>query len=501
MSSIRIDWRLEFVPDVAITVERVTPIRPAADAVQYGVVFTQDTLPNGGSPVARNIVKALLHLLNLNYVGMHSHQFGASGPFTNADRAAGLSYATRNRWSGWPAWDARMQLMRDCAGAGTELFINLLPPGHLMMDGGSKTNASADPLKRGRTWDNIDDPETRHTDLHRADMIDIAKAIVGRHADVTKLSCWNELKGNFMPPDNPTEISANGLSNTMNYIEQKRYQEALRTGLDSVRAGVEIWGPYYILERNGVDALAAQYGAIGFPQPAMSADATHYRQYYATGAPLFARNKTLLEYFLANVNAAARTDWLAIDIKTLGADNDPANWNVLYPWRWYLFDGLRAQLQALKSIAGYVAGVTKTIAMESYPRKVLDENNVPSDAEQGALCAEMLRVELIERLKAHLRWAPEQGATKANRLNLFTSTMSAGGGQPLPAYYAYKYFCDSFRGVDVYDTVSSDRHSVTAVSNPTETLLINHTPDTLTVTVNAGALIMLTPYEVKLVAA
>lgn len=485
--------------DATITFARVAPVRAAANRFELGITFTQDTFPSGAVSSARTAAKALMTAVDWDYINMHNHLFGASGPWTNTDKNAGKTYATRATWTGWTSWDARLQHVRDCAGATTKIIISLLPPGWMKMDGGTKAQ-----------WDTLDNvSDERVTDLHVTDMNDLARAIKDRHADVKYFSVFNEQKGNFAPHNDAAKAD-HGLSGTMDYVFEEIWAESLRVALDGDGfTDIEIMGPYLVLEANGVDALAATYIGSGFPQPRTAgAGGAHVPDFYLkssdSGNPLSARDKTFLEYYQANVNAATRDDWLAVDYKTLGAENDVTNWAVLRPWRWYLLESFLAQLTALKAITGYVAGTTKIIAMEAYARKVQDEIEVPSDQEQAALSAELLRLQLQEGIKAELRWAPEQGAGKTNRLNLFTSTTDAlvdGGGVALPLYAVYKAFADNFRSVDVYSTVSSDSKKVTAVASPTKTLVINHLPNPLTVAINSGAPLSLGGHEVRVVTA
>jgi hypothetical protein len=515
LSTKRLRFTSSVSADVAITVNRAaSPIRASTDRYHIGVTFTQDTFPGGAVSSAVANVKAKLVDLDLDYINLHNHHFGLNGPKTNADHDAGLTYATRNSWTGWTAWDARLQECRDCAGASTEYIITLLPPGWCKMDGGSKTNTASDPLGEGRSWDGINnDSESRHTDAHRTDMIDMAKAIALRHSDVVAFAVINEQKGNYMPPNESTnfgaEIADDGLSSIHNYFEQERYQEGLRTALDAIgKTGVEVIGPYLVVEGGAHELLATTYAGIGFPQPSTvaSVGGNTFKTYnpdtklpFASGS----RTKTYIEQWFSRASSASRSNWYALDWKVFGGDNDPNNWEVLYPWRWYMLEGVREALVRAKTMAGYTPS-DRIYGAETYWRKVQDDINVPSDAEQGAMAAELLRIELEEGVHTHLRWAPEQGDIKPNRCNLFTSTtvaLGSGGGVPHPAYDTYKLFCDHFRSVNVFAASSSDMHVVSAVSNPTHTLLINHTGSTKTVSINGAAAVTLAAYEVKLVTA
>jgi hypothetical protein len=502
--------------DVAITVNRaLAPVRAASDRFLIGVTFTHHTFPSGSNSTSVANAKTLLAALNLDLINMHSHGFGQDGPLSNTDKAAGRTYADRASWAGWSAWDVRMNHMRGCAGGSVtpQYIISLLPPGWCKMDGGSKTTAASDPLAAGRTWDNIDsDTGRRHTDAHRTHMVELAQAIALRHSDVAYFSVFNEQKGNFMPPNSASgnyaaEIASDGLSGISNYFEQERYQEALRTGLDSVgKTGVELMGPYLVVEGGGHATLAAAYAGDGFPQPSTVASIpgnTYKTLNPDTLAPIASRTRTFLEQWYSRTSAASRNSWYALDWKVMDGDNDQPNWDVLFPFRWYFFEMVRETLQELKTVTGWQS-TDRMIGMETYWRKVQDETNIPTDAEQGAMAAENLRVELEEGVKAHLRWAPEQGVGQGNRCNLFTTTTLApgsGGAQAYPTYDTYKLFCDHFRGVNVYAAGSSNDKVVTAVANGSETLLINHTNASKTVSINGAAPVTLTAYEVLVVSA
>jgi hypothetical protein len=498
--------------DVTVTVNRAaSPVRAASDRYLIGITFTHETFVGSNSTSRANAI-ALMQDLNLDVVNMHSHGFGQDGPKINADHAAGRTYADRASWTGWSAWDARMDFMRDCGGTNTEYMIALLPPGWCRMDGGSKTNAASDPMAAGRTWDNLQfQHDVRHTDAHRTDMIDMAKAIALRHADVKYFTFINEQKGNWMPPDFPSEIVSDGISQNYNWKEQERYQEGLRTALDAIgKTDIELIGPYLVVQGGHHEVLATTYAGIGFPQAAATASipsntfAIHFPQ---TKAAIAARTRTFLENWFSLTASSSRDNWYGLDWKVFDGDDDQDNWDVLFPWRWYMFEGLRAQIQQVKTVTGYTSS-DRMCACETYWRKVQDFTNIPSDDEQGAMAAELLRIELEEGVKMHLRWAPEQGedagVAKPNQCNLFTCTKFSpanGGGVAFPAYDTYKLYCDHFRGVDVYTADSSDEHVVTAVANSTETLLINHTGASKTVSINGASAVTLTAYEVLVVTA
>lgn len=510
--------------EIQIGVTRTTPL--LTSRLKIGATWTQDTFATGNTnatAVAR--AKAYMVDMNLDFLNMHNHQFGAEGPYTNENKRDGVGFtrggnaATASGWN-WSVWDARLQTMKDCKGASTKLIITLLPPGWCMMDGGSYNNGANDPLGHGRSWESINaDGERRHTDAHELDMIELARQIAMRHTDVHYISVINEQKGNYIRADGtpgnnnyPQEISSAGMTelDIANYVYQANYQEAMHAAMqqlvtDGYRATApEVIGPYLVIGGGGHEMLYAKYDDIGFPAPLVTQGAAP-AGFFRVGAwskdPVNAKTKSFLEFWYAQCATNARNGWYALDHKLLDADNETANWANLYAWRWYFFEAFEIGIQEAKEIVGYTSS-DKIIMMEDYWRKVQDDVNVPSDDEQGAMAAEMLRIEAVNGVDATLRWAPMQGVDKPNRCNWFTKADTSAGGQPFPAYYSYLHFCNEFRaGAVLYPVVTSNAAKVTAISNATKTLLINHTNAAVTVSINNAPLLTLAAFEVELVTA
>lgn len=499
--------------DVELTPNRSTIHRTAADAFMMGITPQHHSFPSGALAGSISRAQALNVSINWDIINIHSHHFGWNGPKINIDHTNNLGFAQRNSWTGWNSWDTRTQRFRLCKGASTKLMVVPMPPGWAKMDGGHKTDKLQDPLyingtlynvstgttaereakalALARSWDGIDDDsERRHTDLHRADMVDLCKAIVERHPDVDYVCAINEQKGNFVPQNNTTvfaaEISSDGISyNTSNYIEQARYQDALDAALVGSFAA-EVMGPYNVLECSGADLLAAT--VPGFPQPDASASVAlnRYRQSADTAEPVNGaqsnRNVLFMQqwYDLTTANGS-RGDWFALDWKVFGNDNYQLNWDVIYPYRWYLYEMVRKAIQNAKAAVSAAPRnwtTFKLIAMETYGRKVQDLTNVPGDQEQAAMCAEMLRIEIEEKVKCHLRWAPEMQDGGQNRLNLYRTTKTLyadDAAMVLPAWYVYKHFADYFRGVNIYLAASTDAHEVSGLSTLTHTFALNKT--------------------------
>jgi hypothetical protein len=86
----------------------------------------------------------------------------------------------------------------------------------------------------------------------------------------------------------------------------------------------------------------------------------------------------------------------------------------------------------------------------------------------------------------------------ASDRGLWTDTY-AGGGQPLPWYYSYKAFKDDFApGTQIYKTAVSPPGSVEVLASDSTIMLVNKTPQNLTVSVN-GATVALGRYQVSFI--
>jgi hypothetical protein len=81
---------------------------------------------------------------------------------------------------------------------------------------------------------------------------------------------------------------------------------------------------------------------------------------------------------------------------------------------------------------------------------------------------------------------------------LWTSPASYGGGQAYPWYSTYKSLMDDFgSGTTIYKTSVSDSSAVGAMASNSQLMLVNKTPNDVTVSVN-GTTIPLSPYQVSI---
>ncbi len=285
-------------------------------------------------------------------------------------------------------------------------------------------------------------PLPRHYD----DFAELARQVALRYPDVRHYLVWNEMKG-FWNPER----------NNWDYVAYTKLYNRVYDALKSVDRQIKVGGPYLVIEGTGTGS--GEWWSM---------------------RPIVDRNREVLQYWLDHKHGA---DFLVVDRAVKGPhdtnDYTAAKYLSLTP----LFGDVTRQLRSISHLPIWWA--------ESY---------FASDAENRAFEAAGLASMLYHQLKAgaavSLRWAPQVQPDGDTGQNLFTDTLVAGGGQPLPAFYVYQAFRDHFGpGTRLYHAPSSSR-DVEALASATKVLLINKRPTPLTVGLGDTA-VELKGYEVR----
>ncbi len=287
---------------------------------------------------------------------------------------------------------------------------------------------------------------------HYNDFAELARRVAIRYPQIRHYIVWNETKGMWNPD----------MAN-YDYVEYTRMYNKVYDALKMVDPTLEVGGPYLVIE--GTGSLAD--GKI------------------FTREPLLERNLEFLQYWLEHSHGA---DFLAVDRK-LAQRKDQYPYTrdelmALTPW----FGEVNRRIQQVTSLPIWWA--------ETYFR-------CDTNAQfMAAGLASMLRHQLLAGTEVSLRWSPERqpGADEAGCVypaddmqNLWTSTQVAGGGQALPAFEVYEAFKRNFGpGRSIYESTTTSEHLET-LANWYVTLLINKSPETLTVRID-GDVVQLPPY-------
>ena len=284
---------------------------------------------------------------------------------------------------------------------------------------------------------------------------DLARRVAKRYPDVHHYVVWNEMKGLWRRDLGRWDIE-----------RYTRLYNAVHDALKSVSPKIRVGGPYLVIEGTGSRDL----GATG----------------WATEAPLTRRDRTVIEYFLTH---ARGVDFLAVDRKTTSTSHDRHPYTDrqrLGLTRW--FGSVTRQLRRLtRKPIWYV---------EDYFA------DSPDRALQAAGLASMLVEHVRTGASVSLRWGPQGDATDAlgrTGQSLFSDTRLPGGGQPFPAYRAYRIVHEHFdRGTPLI-AASSSSPDVLVVASRRRVLLVNRRAAPVRVRLG-GRLVVLKRYGIRLCA-
>jgi hypothetical protein len=400
---------------VTVTVDRSVPA--GVSRLNTGITHEHYSLDAWGDPAAVAQGKSLLEA-SASFQNQHIYGWGTLNP----EPVPGVF--------DWTTLDERVALMRSMH---AQMVITLCCAPDWMTSLGTNTS----------TYPNIPPTST-----HVADFAALAREIALRYPDVRYFQVWNEMKGYW---DDAT--------NNWNYVAYTNLYNAVYDALKGVNPGIQVGGPYLVIEGTGSNAGD-----------------------WSQAAPLTKRNMQVLDYWLANKHGA---DFICLD-RGVHDYHDHAK---------YTPDQLMSLTGEFQSIADQVRRRT------SLPIWWSEHYFVGSDnwGFQAAGFASLLLHELEGGSSVSLTWAPQGVAGdsyRGNQESLFSDTRVVGGGQPFPYYWAFKTFHDDFGpGTQLYQAVSS-APDVEALASSDHILLINKRGTPVTADVN-GQPVQLGAYEVR----
>lgn len=406
---------------IDVTVERSTPAGESRLAL--GVTHGQYSLDPWGDPAAvqrgRALVQRVARLQN-----QHIYGWGALNP------------QPRPGVFDWASLDRRVELMRS---TGATPVITLCCAPDWMTRLRSQTS----------TYPNLP-PTPEHYD----DFARLAAAVARRYPDVRRYVVWNELKGFFDDERGRWDVES-----------YTRLYNTVQAALKAVDPGLQVGGPYLVLEGTGSRDLG--------------------RRGRAAADPITERDREVLDYWLANARGA---DFVVIDrsVRSTRDSNRYSRGEYLALTSW--FQDVTRQVRRLTPLPVWFA--------EDYFRDDRDWRF------QAAGLASMLSAEVRGGASASLRWAPQgtrDRATRDNPQSLFSDTQRPGGGEPFPAFFVYEAFAQHFPpGTRLVRARSSIPERLRVLASPAVTLLINQRPYRLRVRLD-GETLRLAPYEVRAV--
>jgi hypothetical protein len=429
-------WTILSSADVTVSVNRVQQL--GTSRLSLGATMERDSLNPWGDPTA---VANGQQLLDGAITFQNQHIYGWGG--TNVEPSPGVYDFSK--------LDTRISTM--LARANARPVITLAGAPDWMT--AQATNTSNYNLDYAPTPQHYDD----FTDLARR--IAVRYSSPGNAHPVLYYQIWNELKGFW-----------SSSLNNWDYPNYTTLYNKLYDALKSVNPAIQVGGPYLVVEGDG----AAQ--DLGVPLN------------WTTVNPISDRNKVFLEYWLANKHGA---DFICIDRGNQDSHDLTTYTNDQKFKMVHWYGDVVRQIRGLNGYAGQPIWYSEGFAFA--------DNSIPGV--QRAAEAAAIRSDMLAGTDVLLKWQDDGTYTifgPTTVTGLYTNTLYAGGGQPYPAYTAYKLFHDDFPpGTTLYQATSSSP-GVEAVASATRTLLINETNSTLTVSVN-GTVVTLAPFDVRDVAA
>jgi len=246
-------------------------------------------------------------------------------------------------------------------------------------------------------------------------------------------------------------------ANNWNYVRYTELYNKVYDALKSVSRDIKVGGPYLVIEGTGTGTGP-----------------------WWSEKPITKRNRAVLSYWLEHKHGA---DFVVLDRAVQSSHDRTTYTEAQYMAFTALFDDIAGQVRTMTDLPIWWA--------ESY----FVRNDERPDFEAAGI-ASMLYHQLKAGSVVSLCWAPQARPQRASGQHLFTDTLDAGGGQPLPAYFIYKAFNDDFKpGTHLYQAQSSSS-DVEVLASSTRVLLINKRPNALMLAVNQ-ARVTLGGHEVR----
>jgi hypothetical protein len=295
----------------------------------------------------------------------------------------------------------------------------------------------------GENW-NMND---RVADDHVDDFADLCATIAQRYPDVIYFQVWNEMKGYW----------SSSLDN-WDYVRYTTLYNAVYDAVKAVRPDAQLGGPYLCIRGDGAITIGR------------SGTNTH--------CPIDSRDWDVFDYWMANKHGA---DFICFDRWLIDWHDDNYYTEAEEMLLTHFFGDVVGQLRAETNLPIWIS--------EFYGGM---DGDLDFIAANHASCYYHC---LINDANLALVWNPQEGEIAHY---LFTDTDPSSGGQPTPHYYVVKAFNDYFGpGTQIYETMSSSP-DVEALTSLAKTMLINKSPTSVTVGVNADS-VVLDGYEVKVI--
>jgi hypothetical protein len=380
----------------------------------------------------------------------------------------------------WSGVDSRLQHTLS-VGATPVLSLDEAP---WWMKGVLQANGTTTPLTESQEWTDTA-YSSRVMDNKMGDWLKLVQSVAERYMvapyNVRDFQVWNELKGYYDPKINnydfttsPGDPSGPNAKHGYTYMYNQVYATLMKvaTSLHIPTSQIKVGGPYVFMDvyasasqQSNPSNVKESYGV--FDQRDL--DVIQYWLQHKVGAGFIsfdASNESRDGKILGNAFAAASI--FADTIKWIRS-LDPT----LYPGSTTLPIWL-AEWFASPGING---------TNPDYDNAVKSYAMVQFIKAGGAVA---------------LAWGGSGDGTSDQ--GYWTPTTYAGGGQPLPWYDTVKALHANFsKGARLYATTVSNANSVGALATTGKILLINKTAAAVSLQVDGGAAITLTPYQVTVV--
>jgi hypothetical protein len=295
--------------------------------------------------------------------------------------------------------------------------------------------------------------ELAPTPEHFRDFAELARRVALRYPDVRYYQVWNELKGFF--------------DNSADRWDYQAYTQLYNQVYDAVKSAnpaAKIGGPYVVVDRWADPAAAGHPSSLRGPWGVVDQ-----------------RSLDVIDYWLKHKHGA---DFITIDASTSTSD------------RGIVTDEFNATTM-FAAIAAWVHARTDLPLWWAEWYALPKTSHDPDLQHQSAVLATAMAEMAASGTQVALLWGPEAPRNACDGC-LWTQTATAGGGRATPSLAAMDAIAAAFGpGTPLVRSVVSSGE-VTALSTPTRTLLVNHLPERLLVSLNRYP-VSLGPYATVIV--
>jgi hypothetical protein len=409
-----------------------------------GATHMQYSLDPGGNPVALERARKALTRAT-SYQNQHIMGFGADNPWPDPN------LTDSKNWD-WNSLDRRVQLMLE---TDSIPVITLCCAPTWMVDAAWRS---------GTDWSKL---ELAPLPAREDAFAQLSAEVARRYPKVIYFQVWNQFKGMWNPRENSWDAE-----------RYTRLYNKIWRAVKAVRPDAKIGGPYLVLEGSGASKQ------LGFPEDWYTAD------------PITPRNRTVLEYWLANKLGA---DFITID-RSVKTGGDPLNYSESAQLRLTSLFG--EVIRQVRNLRGYR---NEPIWMAEYYLAEFPFS-VRSEQFQAVMIASILRHKLEAGLSVSFLWSPEaqpnEGVPKStDGQALFSSTRGVDGGRSSKNQFVYEAFKRYFSPGTQLIRATSSSASLEVLASKKVLMLINKRAGPTTVNLpdlaRADQTLELAPYEVR----